>query len=302
MSRALVAAPPILPAPMVEVTIPDTRDGMERALDTLGAGINAGGWATAATVYAWTEPGAGGARTGRETYQLSERQFAELGIRGLSSRDSVRAYRRAWEQAIESGWAQPAEPGTTVELPSQDFGEQKASAVAHVSHNSGENEWYTPPEYIAAARATMGGIDLDPASSETANAVVGAAKLYTAADNGLAYGWRGRVWMNPPYSQPLVGQFCAKLAEEVKQGNVEQACVLVNNATETDWFQGLASVSAAVCFPDGRVRFWHPGRESASPLQGQAVLYLGPHVGRFHEAFLSFGLIVTTVTTTMEDS
>lgn len=160
--------------------------------------------------------------------------------------------------------------------------------MAHVGQNSGENEWYTPQPFIEAARLVMGAIDLDPASSDVANTVVNAAAYFTAQDDGLSQDWYGRVWMNPPYAQPLVSQFCAKLRDEYDAGNVTDAIMLVNNATETAWFQRIIGAASAVCFPLARVKFWSPDRVAA-PLQGQAVVYLGDNPAAFIREFAAFG-------------
>lgn len=171
----------------------------------------------------------------------------------------------------------------------------KALSVAkgkpHVSNNSGNNEWYTPKEFIEAARATMGRIDLDPASSETANSVVSAATFYAAENNGLEQEWVGNVWMNPPYSGDLIGLFCSRLAESWDNNTVNQAVVLVNNATETEWFNVLVERASAVCFPSSRVKFWKPDGETGAPLQGQAIIYMGLNADRFAENFKEAGWI-----------
>ena len=167
--------------------------------------------------------------------------------------------------------------------------------VAHVSSNSGDNEWYTPPAFIDAARLAMGRIDLDPASSEIANRTVCAETFFTAEQNGLDQTWSGSVWMNPPYAQPLISDFADAVSARFETGQIEQACVLVNNATETAWFQRMLGASTAVCFPRGRIRFLDPNGNPGAPLQGQAVIYMGPRVDEFCAAFATFGPVVAHV-------
>lgn len=170
-----------------------------------------------------------------------------------------------------------------------------AAAVAkpHVSHNSGENEWYTPTEYIEAARLAMGRIDCDPSSSAIANRTVKAEVFYTAKDDGLTQKWHGAVWMNPPYAQPLVAQFSEAVASKFEACEIEQACVLVNNATETEWFQRMLAAGSAASFPRSRVRFLDPQGNPGAPLQGQAVIYLGAAPEQFALAFAKFGVVLT---------
>jgi len=157
----------------------------------------------------------------------------------------------------------------------------------HVAFNTGNNEWYTPKEIIEAARQAMGSIDVDPASSEIANQVVKATEYYTAETNGLDKKLHGNVWMNPPYSSELIGKFVSKIVDE--RDDYEQAVVLVNNATETEWFNKLVSVATAVCFPKSRVKFYMPEGKTGAPLQGQAIIYIGNNVCEFMTAFQNIG-------------
>ena len=146
----------------------------------------------------------------------------------------------------------------------------KSLNPAHVSRNTGETHWGTPPEMLEAAQETMGGIDLDPAT------------------NGLAedHVWAGRVWMNPPHNAKLVAALVDRLLDSPE---VDQAITLVNNATETKWGQRLLREASVVCFPSGRVKFADgaPG----TPLRGQMIAGIRVDVGRFREAFGQIGAV-----------
>lgn len=159
----------------------------------------------------------------------------------------------------------------------------------HVTFNSGNNEWYTPEKYIEMARAVLGEIELDPASSETANKTVKADCFYTEQDDGLSRPWYGKVWMNPPYGTDLIGKFTEKFADEYMAGSITEGIVLVNNATETAWFSYLVEAAAAVVFPHGRIRYYSPTKESNAPLQGQAFIYFGLNPEKFLDVFGGVG-------------
>ncbi len=192
-------------------------------------------------------------------------------------------------EAMDCGAVSVNQASQIAKLPKEEQAEAVRSRP-HVAHNSGENEWYSPAEYVEAAREVMGEIDCDPASSPAANERVRARLFYTAADDGRSKPWGKRVWMNPPYSQPLCGEFCERLAVKHRAGEVDEAVVLVNNATETKWFAELVNVASAAVFPHGRIKFLDPsGNAKGAPLQGQAVVYVGGNPEKFLESFGGFG-------------
>lgn len=156
------------------------------------------------------------------------------------------------------------------------------------------DEWYTPADYIEAARRVMGSIALDPATSELAQTVVKADAYLTKFDNGLAQPWLGAtVWLNPPYSDTQ--RWVDKLGAEYAKGIfIKQAIILVNNATETTWFQALLA-GYPVCLPSRRLAFWRHDHSNVGARQGQAIFYLGPNVETFVSEFAQFGPILRRI-------
>ena len=163
----------------------------------------------------------------------------------------------------------------------------------HRAQGTGENEWYTPEEYIETVREFLGGIDLDPASSEVAQKVVQAGRFFTVQDNGLEKAWDARgVWLNPPYAQPAIAQFITKAVGEFNAGNFEEGVVLTHNYTDTAWFHLAATNCSAICFTRGRIGFLSPEGKKAAPTQGQAFFYFGDRIDAFREAFEKTGFVV----------
>ncbi len=70
------------------------------------------------------------------------------------------------------------------------------------------DEYYTPPEFVKR----LGHFDTDPATPVNARWRT-ADVMYNKIDDGLTKEWQGRVFLNPPYSHPLIEEFMKRMGE-----------------------------------------------------------------------------------------
>jgi len=173
---------------------------------------------------------------------------------------------------------------------------RKKKIFVHGSHNlNGKIEWYTPLQYIVAARKVMGSIDLDPCTSDLAQKTIHAKSHYTIETDGLAHPWTGCVWLNPPYAAKIVTAFVDKLLGHLANGDVPQAIMLTHNNADTLWFHKAVVIASAVCFTRGRVRFYDERGIANSPTHGHAFMYFGRRWQRFAEEFGQYGWVARGV-------
>ena len=155
---------------------------------------------------------------------------------------------------------------------------------------SGNNEWYTPIKYINSARIVMGTIDLDPASNDFAQASIKAKTYYTANNSGLLKNWKGKIWLNPPYSRNLLNKFIDKLINEEE---VSEYICLVNSSTDTQWCHSLMDNADSMCLTKGRISFLNQnGIKVKGNSRGQIFFYKGNNIKAFIKEFSVYGKVV----------
>jgi len=149
-------------------------------------------------------------------------------------------------------------------------------------------EWYTPAEIIRA----LGNFDLDPCTSDIAYSFNKSAnKYYTKEDDGLSKDWFGRVWLNPPYSQPTITQFMEKMALH------NNGIALLYNRSDNQMFHSfIFPVADSIFFIKGRIRFYRPdGTRGEQPGAGSILIAFGENNTKCIENSVLVGHIFKSV-------
>ena len=158
------------------------------------------------------------------------------------------------------------------------------------------DSWFTPCHYTDIAHRVMGGIDLDPFSSAKANKVIKAKRFFDIKSNAFNQKWfdsKGTVFMNPPYSRELIYPSTNIFINHWQNKSISQAIVLVNNATETKWFQLLLQNATSVCFVKKRISFTSPdGKNVSGNTRGQVFFYFGTRIKKFETSFKNIGAVL----------
>jgi hypothetical protein len=193
-------------------------------------------------------------------------------------------------------------------------------------HTSKSQEHYTPSFILEPARKLMGGIDLDPASSDIANERVKAEFYLDKESDGLDSRWNieylcdhrkdrpSRIFLNPPGGKApgipsLQKAFWNKLIGEYQAGRVEQAIFLAFSIELLQTSQNgqddpaFWCTSYPFCIPSKRISYINQdGNPQKSPPNASAIIYLPPKTrsgveltDKFSALFSNIGAVVIPI-------
>jgi DNA N-6-adenine-methyltransferase (Dam) len=142
--------------------------------------------------------------------------------------------------------------------------------------------WMTPRFILGQ----LGKFDLDPCAAELKPHWI-AKTSYTIADDGLAAGWTGRVFMNPPFSN--TGPWLRKHADHACGISLVPASV-----ESVVWREVVWKRAHAVLLLHGRTRFCNPDGSSTTgrPLRSIALLAWSDHDATILEASSLAGVLL----------
>lgn len=123
--------------------------------------------------------------------------------------------------------------------------------------------WATPPHIVQELEKEFGRFHLDPCCTEK---TAKAPKFFTPRQNGLRQKWSGKVFLNPPYSNP--GPWLEKACIEIRIGKVPLVVALIPASTDTGWFHDFVKDHATIRYIRGRIQFLDEnGNPGTSPRQ-----------------------------------
>lgn len=155
-------------------------------------------------------------------------------------------------------------------------------------HLSTSVELYTPDYIVEAARATLGSIDLDPASCAIGNEVVKATRYFDR--DGLTQPWSGRLLLNPPGGRaeiPGMGTnsnaclWWRVLAAAYEVGHITSAIFVgftLEILSTAQGMPGLQPIDFPRCYSKGRTCFDLPRLAEIERLKGE-IQKLGGTIG-----------------------
>lgn len=183
----------------------------------------------------------------RKRRRMSRRQLAKA--LGISRNTLVAAENGRGLVSILEAYAGAVAAGLYLARP-----EDARPFSVHAGNSTGNNEWESPVWVARALSEAVGGFDLDPcaATGDRRKARIKARVLLTATDDGLTVPWRGKVFVNPPYSRGLA-EWVRKCRLEAERGCLVVG--LIPARPDTQYWHDEVAGRADIFMIRGRLKF-----------------------------------------------